>query len=67
MRLPCGSNKGHLPAASVRCSIRLAYQTADACHPKGQSKLAAEQGTFAGELIPPQIAGSEDSNRKGIT
>ena len=59
--------RGHLPAASVPCSIRLAYQAADACHPRGQSKLAEEQGRFAGKIIPTQVLGSEVSHRQGVT
>jgi hypothetical protein len=34
---------------------------------KGQSKLAAEQGNFAEQLISLQSAGGEDSHRNGIT
>jgi hypothetical protein len=34
---------------------------------KGQSKLAAEQGNFAGPIHPYQAARGESSHRKGIT
>jgi hypothetical protein len=31
--------------------MRVAYQAADASHPRGESKLAAEQGNLAGQFI----------------
>jgi hypothetical protein len=57
----------HLPAGVLRCSIRFAYQAADAGHPKGQSKLAAEHGHFAGRIHPYQAVRGGISYRKCIT
>ena len=37
----------HLPAGVVGCSIRFAYQAADAGHPKGAEQARREQGNFA--------------------
>ena len=52
------SGSGHLPAATIRCSIRVAYQAADASLPMGMSKLAADHGNFAGKSISLQPAGA---------
>lgn len=40
-----------LPAAKLRCSIRLAYQAADASHPKRGELARREQGTLAARFI----------------
>ena len=55
-----------LPAARVRCSMRVAYQAADASHPKGAEQARREQGNFAGQVISWQSAGGESFHRNGI-
>jgi hypothetical protein len=62
----CRRPKVHLPAGVDGCSIRFAYQAADASHPKGQSKLAAEQGNFAAGSFLTRLQ-RRNSHRKGIT
>ena len=47
-----GTPKVHLPAGSVRCSIGVAYQAADASHPSGAERARREQGSFAATFIP---------------
>jgi hypothetical protein len=57
----------HLPAAPLRCNIRLAYHAADASHPKGSEQARRRARNFAEQLIPLKSAGGEDSHRNGIT
>jgi hypothetical protein len=42
-----------LPAVPLRCTIKVAYQAADAGHPedRGESKLAAEPASLADMFI----------------
>jgi hypothetical protein len=56
-----------LPAGAVRCNIKFAYQAADANHPEGQSKLAAEYGNFVEQLIPWLFEYGKGSHRNDIT
>jgi hypothetical protein len=44
----------HLPAGLDGCSIRFAYQAADAGHPKGAEQARREQGNFADSFKPYQ-------------
>ena len=46
-----GMHEVHLPADRVHCSMRVAYQSADASHPKGSEQARREQGNFAGQFI----------------
>jgi hypothetical protein len=57
----------HLQAGVDGCSIRFAYQAADAGHPRGEEQARREQGNFADSFKPYQGAGGESSRRKSIT
>jgi hypothetical protein len=47
---PCNVPGVHLPAGLDGCSIRFAYQAADAGHPRGAEQARRMQGNFAGQL-----------------
>ena len=47
----CIEQEYYLPSAGVRCSIRVAYQAADASHPKGAEQARRKQGNFARPFI----------------